>query len=271
MAMKNEPDLFSSALGGGDDTVRVLYLDTETTGPDPETASTCELALLLTTYRGFSRMQDSDVTLQRLLRPPVPVPPEASAVHHITNSMLEGKPSITDIGNEVAELAGSADLVCAHNLPYDLAILARELPAVFGGIGGKMQLDSLRLSKHLWPLVPSHSLQALRYRFGLDEGLKGDAHRAMFDTLLVRSLVEHVTAAGLVSPHDWNDLVAYTMSPLEVKVFSFGKYRGKLVEDIAAQDRDYIMWLLKQKWVPQDYPDLYHTILDKTSGKDRSR
>lgn len=271
MAMKNEPDLFSSALGDGDDTTRVLFLDTETTGADPETANTCELALLLSTYRGFRRDADADITFQRLVQPPVQVPPEASAVHHITNSMLEGKPSISDIEAEVAEIAGSADFVCAHNLPYDLTILARELPAIFGGLHRGMQLDSLRLSKHLWPLVPSHSLQALRYRFGLDEGLKGDAHRAMFDTLLVRSLVEYVTGNGLVNPQDWSDLVAYTMSPLEVKVFSFGKYRGKLVEDIAAQDRDYIMWLLKQKWIPQDYPDLYHTILEKTSGKDRSR
>jgi len=267
--MKNEPDLFSGTLDTGEET-RVLFLDTETTGPDPETASICEIALLLSTYRGFRRDPAADLYLQRLVLPAEPVPPEASAVHHITNCMLEGKPAVSEIADEAAELAGRADLLCAHNLPFDLTILARELPGVFGGIRAEKQLDSLRLSKHLWPLVPSHALQALRYRFELDADLKGDAHRAMFDAELVRALVEHITGTGLLNPGNWKELVDYTMSPLEVKIFSFGKYRGKLVEDIAAQDRDYIMWLLKQEWVPQDYPDLYHTILDKTSGKGRA-
>lgn len=264
--MNNEPDLFTSALGDGSE-CRVLFLDTETTGPDPESASTCELALLLTTYEGFARKPGQDLVLDSLVLPPEPVPPEASAVHHITNRMLDGKPSIADLADGIGELAEQADIVSAHNLPYDLCILARELPGIFGSIAPERQLDSLRLSKHLWPLIPSHALQALRYRFELDSRISGDAHRAMFDTKLVRSLVEHVTANGLTGSGTWPELVDYTRSPLEVKIFSFGKYRGKLVEDIAAQDRDYIMWLLKQKWLPQDYPDLYHTILEKSGGK----
>ncbi|OPL17625.1 MAG: hypothetical protein AVO35_09350 [Candidatus Aegiribacteria sp. MLS_C] len=265
--MNNEPDLFTNALGNGKMT-RVLFLDTETTGPDPETASTCEVAFLLSTYEGFSRLPEADERLGSLVLPADPVPPEASAVHHITNGMLEGKPAISDLKEEIGALVRQADILCAHNLPYDLCILARELPETFGGREAGIQLDSLRLARHLWPLIPSHSLQALRYRFQLDSEIQGDAHRAMFDTELVRSLVEMVLSRGLVDVEEWRGLVDYTLSPLEVKVFSFGKYRGKLVEDIAAQDRDYMMWLLKQKWVPQDYPDLYHTILEKTGRKE---
>lgn len=246
---------------------RVLFLDTETTGTDPDTANTCEVAFLLSSYDGFNRLPEADERLDTLVLPPDPVPPEASAVHHITNEMLEGKPVMTDLEDRIRELVLQADILCAHNLPYDLGILTRELPGTFGGVGPGMQLDSLRLARHLWPLIPSHALQALRYRFRLDPSVRGDAHRAMFDTELVRSLVEMIIQQRLVVTDSWSGLVEFTLSPLEVKVFSFGKYRGKLVEDIAAQDRDYVMWLLKQKWVPQDYPDLYHTILEKTGGK----
>mgnify|MGYP006278301991 FL=1 len=273
MPEKNELDLFSSALETGEVTreevTRVLYLDTETTGADPETAHICELALLLTEYRGFSRIRENDTVLQQLVSPPVPVPPEASAVHHITNSMLEGSPPVGELAGDVSRLVDGSDYICAHNLPYDLSILLREMPEVWSGIGPDAQLDSLRLSRHLWPLIPSHSLQALRYRFELDSGIRGSAHRAMFDTELVRALLEYVTAGGLVPAGSWMELADYISSPLEIKVFSFGKYRGKLVEDIAARDRDYIMWLLKQEWVPKDYPDLYHTILDKVSDRER--
>ncbi len=262
--MNNEPDLFSSALDP-DNEARVLYLDTETTGADPDTAHICEVALLLSSYSGFSRRPEEDVRFQRLVKPPEQVPPEASAVHHITNEMLQDEPSIQDISSQVFELFQRADCISAHNLPYDLAILTRELPGVLQGMETASRLDSLRLSRHLWPLVPSHALQALRYRFNLDSGIDGDAHRAMFDTELVRSLVEYAIEQTPVSWNSWAELVEFVMSPLEVKVFSFGKYRGKLVEDIAAQDRDYIMWLLKQDWIPRDYPDLYHTILEKSS------
>ncbi len=268
MFMNNELDLFSSTPSTVEE-CRILYLDTETTGVDTEKADICEVAFLLTTYEGFIRQPQRDVLLQELILPPNPVPPEASAIHHITNEMLSGKPSISDLSGKIAELVGKADIISAHNTPFDLAILKRQLPEIFGNIDKGMILDSLRLSRHIWPSIPSHSLQALRYRFNLDAAT-GDAHRAMFDTVLVRSLIEYVLANNPTSHSSWTDLVSYTQSALEIKIFSFGKHRGKLVEDIISQDRDYIKWLLRQAWVPTDYPDLYHTLLDKTSEKGNS-
>ena len=89
----------------------------------------------------------------------------------------------------------------------------------------------------------------------------------MFDTKLVRALVEFIIEQHLIISENWKELMEYTQSSLEIKIFSFGKYRGKLVEDIVAQDEDYIRWLLRQQWVPDDYPDLYHTLLRKTGRK----
>ncbi len=266
MTMKNEPDLFSNTVSSGEE-IRILYLDTETTGVDTETAHVCEIAFLLSTYEGFIRVPQSDVRIQELIQPPEPVPPEASAVHHITNDMLAGKPALEDISERISDIVSKADYISAHNVPYDLAILKRQLPHIFGKIGEEIKLDSLRLSRHIWPSIPSHALQALRYRFDLGTHITGDAHRAMFDAELVRSLIEYILRMDLVTEDSWEDLVKYTRSALEVKIFSFGKYRGKLVEDIAAQDTDYIRWLLRQEWIPADYPDLYHTLLDRTSGK----
>lgn len=268
--MNDELDLFAgtdSEPPGPETEVRVLYLDTETTGADPEKAVVCEVALLLTTYRGFTRDRDTDVEYATLVKPPVMVPPEASAIHHITNAMLEGKPCIEDLAGDIRKLVDAADYVSAHNLPYDLAILRRQLPGVFGSITPDMELDSLRLARHLWPLVSSHALQALRYRFELDSGISGEAHRALFDTMLVRALVESVVGGGSPDWPDWKELSEFARSPLDVQVFSFGKYRGKLVEDVLASDVDYIRWLIRQKWMAGDYPDLYHTLLTKTGSR----
>ena len=266
MLMKNELDLFSST-GSQGETCKVLYLDTETTGIDPETAQICEVAFILSTYNDFSRMHEQDIDLIELVLPQDPIPPEASAIHHITNSMLEGKPPLESISDDIQDLVSQADLICAHNLPFDLGILSRQLPDIFSDIKPEMKLDSLRLSRHIWPSIPSHALQVLRYRFGLDSSIAGDAHRALFDTELVRSLVEFAIEQRLTTSKNWKELVEFTQSSLEIKIFSFGKYRGQLVEDIVAQDEDYVRWLLRQQWIPDDYPDLYQTLLRKTGRK----
>jgi len=266
MSMNNEPDLFSSTVETGRET-RILFLDTETTGVNTETDHICEIAFLLSTYDGFKRFPRCDIALQELILPAVPIPPEASAIHHITNEMLEGKPSITEMSENINEIVSQADFICAHNAPFDLKLLKRQLPDIFGNTNEDTILDSLRLSRHIWPAIPSHSLQALRYRFNLGTHISGDAHRAMFDTELARSLVEYILMNSIASQKSWTDLVTFTQSALEVKIFTFGKYKGKLVEDIAASDKDYVKWLLRQDWIPADYPDLYHTLLEKTKGK----
>jgi exodeoxyribonuclease X len=84
--------------------------------------------------------------------------------------------------------------------------------------------------------------------------------------MLVQRLVEHAWSRTQVEAGAWEELSAFSRAPLDVQTFSFGKYRGSLVEDIAAQDPPYIKWLLAQMWLPADYPDLYHTLLRKLPG-----
>ena len=260
--MNSSPDLFSTIER---DSTRVLYLDTETTGPDPATAEVCEVAFILAEYKGF-QYTGKETRFESLVKPSVPIPPEASAVNGISNRMVESSPPAGDIKSNIEKLVSQADFLSAHNLPYDYAILKRQYPGLFSSFGPGRHVDTLRLSRHLWQDIPSHALQALRYRFQLDEGLQGDAHRALFDTELVRALLHfsftHETLSGVRD--QWEEMVKLIASPLEVKIFSFGKYRGSLVEDTVAGDPDYIRWLLKQKWLAEEHPDLYHTILRKT-------
>jgi exodeoxyribonuclease X len=260
-------DLFAAADEGE---LSIVFLDTETTGSDPEKDYICELAMVRTSYSGLSRVSEPD-RLSTLVRPPQPIPPEASAVHHITNAMVEDAPSAPEISERVAGIAGEADLICAHNLPFDLTLLRRAYPEVFDAFREPTWLDSLRLSRHVWPTLPSHALQALRYRFDLDANLSGDAHRACFDTELTRALVERIAASELAGMATWREVAELARSPLEVQVFYFGKYRGNLVEDIVVRDADYVRWLLSQDWLPREYPDLYHTLLRKSGAGNGGR
>lgn len=257
------PDLFS---GRQQKEYRVLYLDTETTGTDIDSTLICEIAAVLKAYSGYSADCIKRREFTSFVNPLVNIPPEASAVHHITNEMVKNAPPIQDVSDELGQLVSIADFICAHNIPFDIPILARQLPALFEDIPVSMRLDSLRLSRHIWGTIPSHSLQALRYRFNLDSDITGDAHRALFDTELCSALVEFVIKEKLAPVNSWDKLAEFAGSPLDVQIFSFGKYRGKLVDDIVSNDPGYVRWLLKQDWITKDYPDLYHTILKKSKG-----
>ncbi len=263
--MSNSFDLFSSIATGD---VRILFLDTETTGSDPATAEVCEVAFLLADYKGFTFTGEKQV-FETLIKPSVPIPPEASAVNQISNKMVSGSPPAEDFTEQIRKLTECADYISAHNLPYDYTILKRQYPALFNRFDKSTHIDTLRLSRHIWQEIPSHALQALRYRFELDENIQGEAHRALFDTELVQSLLhfslKQETCLDL--RNSWKSLVDFIVSPLEVKIFAFGKYRGNLVEDTVANDPAYIRWLLKQKWLSDEHPDLYHTILSKTGAK----
>jgi DNA polymerase III epsilon subunit-like protein len=262
--MGNTFDLFSGIAG---DSVRILFLDTETTGPDPATAEICEIAFVLAEYNGFSFASRKQV-FETLIKPSIPIPPEASAVNRISNTMVSNSHPAAEFTDQIRSLTEQADYIAAHNLPYDYEILKRQYPSLFKRFSRSMHIDTLRLSRHIWQDIPSHALQVLRYRFELDSNIQGDAHRALFDTELVQSLLDYSLEQKCCREllNDWDALIDFIVSPLEVRVFSFGKYRGTLVEDTVARDPDYIRWLLKQKWLPEEHPDLYHTILSKTGS-----
>jgi len=266
--MKDYPDLFSSGEppGGEGPVVRVLYFDTETTGADPSTADVCEVGAVLAVYSGLIRTAQPLQEFNSLVRPGESIPPEASAIHHLTDVMVKDAPSIRQVEPALRALVESADFLCAHNSPFDIAIMRRLLPRTFKASCEAKTLDSLRLARHIWPEIPSHALQVLRYRFDLGADLGGDPHRALFDAHLVRELVEYTISTGRTGCSDWGGLVEFARSPLDIATFVFGKYRGSLVEDVVVQDVDYVRWLIQQKWVPSEHPDLYHTLLRKLGG-----
>ncbi len=246
---------------------KVLYLDTETTGVDTKTCHPVEVALLLTTYKGKER--HAEEKLDVIVKPPEPCSFEAMAVHHITHKMVEDKPTLLELAPQVMPLVEQADFVVAHNAPFDMEILERT--AAYAFIKDEKQrftintLDTLRLAHHMWNDLPSYKLQVLRYRFGLDdrddlqELAKSDPHRAMFDTLLLRLLVEWLWLTG-DQFETVEQMVTLSHKPYTVGVFPFGKHFGTKVEDVVKNDPSYVLWCLSQDWLATERPDLRWTL-----------
>lgn len=93
-------------------TIRPLFLDTETTGLGRD-AEVCQIAIV---------DYDGDVLLDTLVHPTRPIPPDATAIHHITNAMVARAPTFAEIWRQLDETLYLRNVII-YNAEYDLRVL----------------------------------------------------------------------------------------------------------------------------------------------------
>src|SRR5689334_4094007 len=93
-----------------------ICLDCETTGLDPEKDQIIEIALIRFNFAG---QIDSYETL---IDPKMPIPEASTAIHHITDGMVQNKPKIAEILSSILSFIGK-DLIIGHGISTDIAFL----------------------------------------------------------------------------------------------------------------------------------------------------
>lgn len=221
---------------------KLIFFDTETTG------NTEKDFLVQIAYKS------KDENFMGLYKPEIKIPPEASAVHHITNKMIADKPTFKRSTDQkmIKELFENKDsVVVAHNAPFDLAIIKKEdiFPTNF--------ICTLRLVRYLdkEEKIEKYNLQYLRYL--LDIEVEATAHDAMGDVLVLEKLFERLknkiskilTEEGRESTEEEiiKKMIEISSHPSLLSTFKFGKHNGKRIEDVVKVDRGYLQWLLDQK------------------------
>lgn len=227
----------------------VVVLDTETTGADPETAALVEVA---------GAMLDAPLGVDSCLaNPGVPIPPEASATHHIVDADVAGAVSPVDavsgcLGGQLI----AADVWVAHNAAYDRGILSRVMRRF---ADESKWLCTWRCAMHVWPDAPSHKNQVLRYWLGLDVGelpAGEHAHRAAYDAVVTRALL-----GRLLVERPLDELLALQHQPVVQTKIRFGKHAGKSWDDVPT---DYIQWMLRSGGFD---PDVTHTAQEQMKNR----
>jgi DNA polymerase III epsilon subunit-like protein len=218
---------------------KLIFFDTETTG------NTENDFLVQIAYKCGNE------TFSGLYKPFIKIPPEASAVHHITNKMVENKPTFKESTDQpiIKKLFEDADsIVVAHNAPFDLMIVKKE------GINPSKFICTLRLARYLDPegKIDRYNLQYLRYLLDLD--VEATAHDALGDVLVLEKLFERLykktqeeIKKGAGEDPIIEKMVEISSHPSLLRTFNFGKYNGKKIEEVAKVDRGYLEWLLAQK------------------------
>jgi exodeoxyribonuclease X len=216
---------------------KLIFFDTETTG-NTEKDFLCQIAY-----------KSGDESFVGFYKPPIRIPPEASAVHHITNKRLENELSFkeSDDSKKIKELFEDKDsVVVAHNVQFDLMIIKKE------NIEPKNSICTLRLARYLDPegKIEKYNLQYLRYLLELD--VEATAHDALGDVLVLEKLFERLKkkmmdTEKLDEEEVIGKMIEVSSHPSLLRSINFGKHAGKKVEDVARTDRGYLEWLLAQK------------------------
>ncbi|MCZ8255007.1 MAG: exonuclease domain-containing protein [Polaromonas sp.] len=212
--------------------VPFAVIDTETTGVVPGQDKIVEVAVVVIRGREIR-------TFHSLVNPGIPIPPQASAVHHITDDMVRSSPTLPELASTLSRMVEGA-VVVAHHRPFDEAMLAAELGEE---VHRWSWICSCRLARHLLPGSPSYGNQVLRYWLKTQPQSAGlGAHRALDDAYATVELVKHELVEAV---HRGVDSVAALRqladSPVRVHVMPFGAHEGERLSDVP---RDYFEWAL---------------------------
>lgn len=115
---------------------------------------------------------------EELINPLRRMSPEASAANNISDEMLEKKPHFVEVGRRLWEAIDNRILI-AHNANFDVKFFANECMVVGWTLPNYITIDSLKLSRTLWPHSSNHKLETLAEKAG--HQWSGDSHRAMAD------------------------------------------------------------------------------------------
>lgn len=203
--------------------------DFETTGmTDAPGAAICEIGWCDVT------LTDGAIAIgtpeARFCHPGCSMPPEARAVHHISDADVANAPPPGD----VLPVLGQPDYFVAHNAKFEQH---------FFPSASAPWICTWKVALRLWPEAPSHSNQTLRYLLGLELGEAAmPPHRAGPDAYVTAHLLAKMLADGRASIDDmarWS-----SGSPLMPRI-TFGKHRGAKFSEV---DTDYLQWMLRQNF-----------------------
>lgn len=149
---------------------RYAVIDTETTGLDPCLDAVVSVAVVPVDDGVLQR----NLARQILVDPRMPIPAEAFAVHGIRDEDVRGAADLATAIDQLRPLLVDR-VVVGHNLPFDLAFLAR------AGFAAEQCLDTLSCSRLLWTRHGlRHTLDDAAARVGVQPA---DRHTALGDAI----------------------------------------------------------------------------------------
>ncbi|RYH75427.1 3'-5' exonuclease [Flavobacteriaceae bacterium 144Ye] len=225
----------------------ICFFDLETTGINISSDRIVEISILKVYPDG------KEETYTKRVNPTIPIPPEVTKVHGISDADVANAPTFKEISKEVHNLIKDADLGGFNSNRFDIPLLAEEMlrADVDFDMKGRVAVDV----QTIFHKMEQRTLSAA-YKFYCDKNLN-DAHSAEADTLATYEVLKAQVAkyddlendtkflaefSSRKKFADFAGFIAYNKKGEEC--FSFGKHKGKTVEAVLNDEPGYFGWLL---------------------------
>ena len=226
----------------------LVFIDLETTGVNVGADRIVEISLL----KIFPNGNRESKTMK--INPTIPIPPESSKIHHITDEDVKDCPTFKDVASDINTFIGGCDLAGYNSNKFDIPMLIEE----FTRVDIHLDLNEHKLIdvQNIFHKMEQRTLSAA-YKFYCDKSLE-NAHSAEADSLATYEVLEAQLEKYESLKNDVDFLSQFSSITKNVdlagrivfnekgeEVFNFGKYKGKLVSAIFRTDTSYYDWMMK--------------------------
>lgn len=239
----------------------LAIFDLETTGTNIGADRIVELSIIKIHPDGHE-----DVFTRRV-NPGIPIPAEVTAIHGISDEDVKDAPSFAALAPQLNQFLANCDLGGYNSNKFDVPLLVEEF--LRAGIDFDLKNRRMIDVQNIFHKMEPRTLKAA-YRFYCSQDLE-HAHsaeadtRATYEVLLAqldryanaeytdnegkvsKPIVNDIRALADFSYHNRNaDLVGQIIfNQKNQEVFNFGKYKGKVVEEVFSNEPSYYDWMMK--------------------------
>ncbi|MDR1745921.1 MAG: 3'-5' exonuclease [Tannerella sp.] len=225
----------------------LVFFDLETTGVNISKDRIVEISILKVYPNG------KEESKTRRINPEVPIPPEATQIHGITDEDVKDCPTFKAIAKSLAAQIEGCDLAGFNSNRFDIPLLAEE----FLRAGVDIDLNKRKLVdvQTIFHKMEQRTLSAA-YKFYCDRDLD-HAHSAESDTKATYEVLKAQLDKYPELQNDIKYIAEFSSFTNNVdfagrmiynekgeEVINFGKYKGRLVKDVLSFDPSYYSWVM---------------------------
>lgn len=224
----------------------ICFFDLETTGIEVAKDRIVEISI----FKVFPNGTTESKTW--LVNPTIPIPPQTTAVHGITNEKVANEPTFKELALVIYAMIKDSDLGGFNSDRFDIPLLAEEL--LRAGVDFDMKNRVSVDVQTIFHKKEERTLSAA-YKFYCNSNLE-NAHSAEADTMATYEILKAQLDRYPDLENDMKTLSEYTTRKKSVdfagfialnsegkEIFTFGKNKGLLVEDVLEKEPGYYGWI----------------------------
>ena len=226
----------------------LVFFDLETTGVNVTHDRIIEISYI----KVYPNGKEEEKTLR--LNPEMPIPAEATAIHHITDDDVRDKPTFKDVAKDLDKVFEGCDIAGFNSNKFDIPLLVEEF--LRAGINFDVSKRKFIDIQTIFHKMEQRTLVAA-YKFYCGKNLE-EAHSANADTRATYEVLKaqldrygnlenDVDFLSKFSSQNRNvDLAGRIILNADDKeIFNFGKYKGQLVSVVLRIDPCYFILILQ--------------------------